>query len=180
LALAYGENLTDLESTVETVQSIYNANYQFATPPPMPTLQAFAGDGHVTLTWDNAAEKGVDPVTNRNDFEGYRIYRSTDPNFLDAQVVTNARGTGPFGNGRPIAQFDLDNGIRGYSELTVQGVAYWLGEDTGITHSFTDSTVTNGQTYYYAVTAHDRGAHEFNFFPSENAITISRTARGGT
>lgn len=180
LALAYGDDLTELQSTVTTVQSIYAANYQFATPPPMPTLNAYAGDGYVTLTWDNAAEKGVDPVTNRNDFEGYRIYRSTDPNFLDAQVVTNARGTGPFGNGRPIAQFDLENGIRGYSDLTVQGVAYWLGEDTGITHSFTDSTVTNGQTYYYAVTAYDRGAPEFNFFPSENAITISRTARGGT
>lgn len=180
LALAYGDDLTELEANVKTVQSIYNANYQFATPPPLPTLQAFAGDGFVTLTWDNAAEKGVDPVTNRNDFEGYRVYRSTDPNFLDAQEITNARGTGPFGNGRPIAQFDLDNGIRGFSDLTVDGVAYWLGQDTGVAHTLTDSTVTNGQTYYYAVTAYDRGAEEFQFYPSENAITISRTPRGGT
>src|SRR5690606_24255337 len=75
-------------------------------------------------------------------------------------------------------QFDLDNGIRGYSNLQVQGVAYWLGEDSGITHTFTDTEVRNGQTYYYAVTAYDRGAEEFNFYPSENAITISRTPRG--
>ncbi|QXD15147.1 hypothetical protein GQ464_017340 [Rhodocaloribacter litoris] len=180
LALAFGQDLTELESTVEVVQSIYAANYQFATPPPLPTVQAYAGDGFVTLTWDNAAERSVDPVTNRNDFEGYRIYRATDPNFLDAQVISNARGTGPFGNGRPIAQFDLANGIRGFSNLTVDGVAYWLGEDTGLTHTFTDSTVTNGQTYYYAVTAYDRGSEEFKFFPSENAITVSRTPRGGT
>ena len=180
LALAYGNDLTDLESNVETVQSIYNANYQFATPPPLPTLQASTGDGFVRLTWDNAAERSVDPVTNRNDFEGYRIYRSTDPNFLDAQVITNARGTGPFGNGRPLAQFDLDNDIQGYSDLTVDGVAYWLGQNSGITHSFTDSSVVNGQAYYYAVTSYDRGAEDFNFFPSENAITISRTPRGGT
>ncbi len=180
LALAYGDDLTELESTVETVQSIYAANYQYATPPPLPTLRAEAGDGFVRLSWDNAAEKGIDPVTNRNDFEGYRIYRSTDPNFLDAQVVTNARGTGPFGNGRPIVQFDLDNDIKGYSDLQVSGVAYWLGEDTGITHTYTDEDVTNGQTYYYAVTSYDRGSEQFNFFPSENAITISRTPRGGT
>ncbi len=180
LALAYGDDLLELEETVETVQAIYTANYQFATPPPQPTLQAFAGDGFVTLSWDNAAEKGVDPVTNRNDFEGYRIYRATDPNFLDAQDVTNARGTGPFGNGRPLAQFDLENDIQGFSNITVQGNAYWLGEDSGVTHTFTDSTVTNGQTYYYAVTAYDRGAEEFKFFPSENAIAISRTPRGGT
>lgn len=180
LALAYGQDLTELESHVSTVQSIYNANYQFATPPPVPTVQAFAGDGRVTLVWDNVAEKGLDPVTNRNDFEGYRIYRSTDPNFLDAQVISNARGTGPFGNGKPIAQFDLEDDIQGFSNLTVQGVAYWLGQETGITHTFTDSTVTNGQTYYYAVTAYDYGSEDFGFYPSENAITISRTPRGGT
>ncbi|MBX2821747.1 MAG: hypothetical protein KTR29_18765 [Rhodothermaceae bacterium] len=180
LALAYGDDLTELESNVETVQSIYNANYQFATPPPLPTVRATAGDGFVRLSWDNAAERSVDPVTNRNDFEGYRVYRSTDPNFLDAQVISNARGTGPFGNGRPIAQYDLKNGISGYSDLAVEGVSYWLGEESGITHTFTDSTVVNGQNYYYAVTSYDRGSEEFNFFPSENAITISRTLRGGT
>ena len=38
LALAYGDDLTELQSTVTTVQSIYAANYQFATPPPMPTI----------------------------------------------------------------------------------------------------------------------------------------------
>ena len=180
LALAYGDDLTELESNVETVQSIYNANYQFATPPPLPTVRASSGDGYVTLSWDNAAERSVDPVTNRNDFEGYRIYRATDPNFLDAQVISNARGTGPFGNGRPIAQYDLANEIRGFSSLSVDGVQYWLGQDTGITHTFTDSSVVNGQNYYYAVTSYDRGSEEFKFFPSENAITISRTPRGGT
>ena len=180
LALAFGEDLTALETTVSTVQSIYDANYQFATPPPEPTLQAFAGDGRVTLVWDNIAERSIDPVTNEDDFEGYRVYRSTDPNFLDAQVISNARGTGPIGIGRPIAQFDLENDVAGYSDLTVEGTAYYLGQNTGLTHTFTDTTVTNGQTYYYAVTAYDRGSEAFNFYPSENAITISRTPRGGT
>ncbi len=180
LALAYGQNLTELEDNVEVVQSIYNANYQFATPPPAPTVQAFAGDGRVTLVWDNAAERSADPVTNRNDFEGYRVYRSTDPNFLDAQRVFDGLGGGPIGNGRPVAQFDLANGLKGYSDLLVQGVAYYLGDDTGLTHTWTDSTATNGQEYYYAVTAYDRGAEEFGFYPSENAISVSRTPRGGT
>ncbi|MEM1126132.1 MAG: hypothetical protein AAGI71_05720 [Bacteroidota bacterium] len=183
LALAFGADLTELQSNVEVVQAIYNANYQFATPPALPTLQAHAGDGFVTLTWDNVAERSVDPVTNRADFEGYRIYRSTDPFFLDAINLAiddprDARLIGP--NGAPIAQFDLDNGINGYSDLTVDGIAYYLGNDSGITHTYRDTTVTNGQTYYYAVTSYDRGEEAFNFFPSENAITVSRTARSGT
>ena len=180
LALAYGSNLTDLQDNVEVVQSIYDANYQFATPPPLPTVQAFAEDGRVTLVWDTRAERSIDPVTNLNDFEGYRVYRSTDPNFLDPQVILDGRGTGPIGNGRPIAQFDLDNDVNGYSALAVSGVQYYLGDDTGITHRFTDTDVVNGQTYYYAVTAYDSGSEQFNFYPSENAITVSRTLRGGT
>ena len=180
LALAYGSNLNDLQDNVEVVQSIYDANYRFATPPPQPVVRAFAADGAVTLTWDNRAERAIDPVTNRNDFEGYRIYRSTDANFLDPQVIVDARGTGPIGNGRPIAQFDLDNGVRGYSDLAVSGIQYYLGDDTGITHTYTDTDVVDGQTYYYAVTAYDRGSEAFNFYPSENAIAVSRTLRGGT
>ncbi len=37
LALAYGADLTELRRTVRTVQQIYDANYQFAVPPPLPT-----------------------------------------------------------------------------------------------------------------------------------------------
>ncbi len=183
LALAYGGDLTELETNVNTVQSIYNANYQFATPPPAPTVTAIAGDETVTLSWDNVAERSVDPVSNRNDFEGYRIYRSTDPNFNDVRIL-NVRDTPSgrlvSGNGRPMEQFDLVNDVKGYSDITVEGIAYYLGNDTGIRHTFTDTDVVNGQTYYYAVTAYDTGSEEFGFYPSENAINVSRTLRGGT
>ena len=167
------------------MQQIYNANYQFAVPPPVPTLSAVAGDGRVTLSWDDVAERGIDPVTNDFDFEGYRIYRSTDPDFLDQQVITTGNGSGTLsGNGKPTAQFDLVDGKAGYSRQTIDGVAYFLGQDTGITHTWTDTTVTNGQDYYYGVAAYDFGYEPANndsaaFYPSENAIPISRTPRGG-
>jgi hypothetical protein len=181
LALAYGENLTELQTNVKTVQQIYEANYQFAVPPPMPTVKSYINEkGNVVLSWDNVAEKGIDPVTNKNDFEGYKIYRSTDPTFLDPKKVSNAIGINPFPIGAPLVQFDLKNDKRGYSQQMVQGVAYYLGNDTGLTHTFTDSTVVAGQTYYYAVTAYDHGSDELSFFPSENGVTVSRTARGGT
>jgi hypothetical protein len=180
LALAYGADLTELRRTVRTVQQIYNANYQFAVPPKLPTVTAEAGDGRVRLSWDDAAERGADPVTGEFDFEGYRIYRSTDPEFRDPKVITTGTGSGPIGNGRPIAQFDLADGKNGFSQQVVEGVAYYLGNDSGLRHTYTDSTVINGQQYYYAVTAYDFGSDSLNFYPSENAITVSRTPRGGT
>ncbi len=179
LALGYGTDLQELRNTVRIVQQIYNANYQFAVPPPMPTLWAEAGDGYVQLSWDDVAEKGIDPVVGINNFQGYKIYRSTDPLFLDPRVISTARGTGPIGHGRPIAQFDLENGITGYSNITIEGVAFYLGDDSGITHTWRDTTVTNGQQYYYAITAYNYGSEEHGFYPSENSISVSRTARGG-
>ena len=141
LALGFGQDLRELRTTTKVVQQIYKANYQFAVPPPTPTLTAFAGDGYVSLTWDDAAESAYDPITNNNDFEGYRIYRSTDPTFLDPQVIWTATGTGPIGNGKPLVQYDLINGLEGFSATTVEGVAYFLGSETGLTHSFKDTTV---------------------------------------
>ena len=188
LALAYGGDLDELRRTVQTVQLIYNANYQFAEPPPMPTVTADAGDGFVRLSWDDIAERGRDPVTGENDFEGYRIYRATDPDFRDPRIIMTGTGSNLFGNGRPIAQFDLVDGRRGYSERVEEGVAYYLGADTGIKHTWTDSTVTNGQLYYYAVTSYDygpraaassAGTDSMTFYPSENSISVSKTLRGG-
>jgi len=62
-------------------------------------------------------------------------------------------------------------------------VKYWLGTDSGIRHTWTDTTVTNGQQYYYAVCAYDfgfdTGTDSTSFYPSENSIPVSRTLRGG-
>ncbi len=150
-------------------------------------MKAETGDGYVQLTWDDAAENSTDPVVTVNDFEGYRIYRSTDPEFRDPRIIQTGRGTGPIGNGKPIAQFDLKDGISGFSQTTVEGVAYYLGSETGITHTFRDETVVNGQLYYYAVCAYDYGPsirlqsqEVFTYYPSENPITVSRSPRGGT
>lgn len=179
LALAFGADFYQMRKTVQVVQTIYDANYQFATPPPMPTLQAYAGDGFVTLTWDNAAENAFDPITNTNDFEGYKIYRSTDESFLDPQVVYDAQGIGRLGNGRALAVYDLVNDILDYSSTAVEGVQFFLGNDSGLRHTFKDTTVVNGQRYFYVVTAYDRGIPQLNIYPSESPISVNQTLRGG-
>jgi hypothetical protein len=186
LALAYGGDLDELRGTVQTVQQIYNANYQFAVPPTRPIVTAEAGDRFVRLTWDDAAERSVDPVTGELDFEGYRIYRATDPDFRDARIITTGTGSNVIGNGRPIAAFDLVDGRKGFTRKTVEGVAYHLGNDSGIQHSYIDTQVQNGQEYYYAVCAYDYGfdlgeaLDSLAVYPSENNYSVFRSLRGGT
>ncbi|HEX2961499.1 MAG: hypothetical protein HF300_11555 [Ignavibacteria bacterium] len=163
----FGEDKVTIFRNAQTAQKIYNNDYRFTKPPLTPTVHAIPGNKKVTLYWDDIAEKSLDPVYGQ-DFEGYRIYRGTNPQMTEAQVITDAYGSKVYKN--PIAQFDLNDGIKGIhpvalgAELGDQysaGIHYNMGYDTGIKHFYIDSNnVQNGVTYYYAVVSYDKGYYK--------------------
>ena len=162
-------------------QETYNNDYQFANSPIAPQLTAVAGDNKVTLYWDDAAESSFDNYISNiggigSDFEGYKIYRASDPAFLDARIITNANGTPTFL--KEIKQFDLVNGVSGYDSVGFEGVKFWLGDDTGLQHSWVDSSARNGFTYYYAITSYDFGFPAGGIAPSECDINVSLNPDG--
>lgn len=131
MSLLFGENLDDLLTSAETVQRIYNANYRFFKPPKKPVVSAIGDDKKVTLYWDAASEESRDPLTGK-DFEGYVIYRSTDPNFGDIQTITDGRGSAFFSaplkdlNGND-ARFDVGKRDEPYTDTNNNG-RYDTGE----------------------------------------------------
>ncbi len=155
MALIFGIDRDDIFRRKRTVQQIYNANYRFAKPPEKPIIKVVAGDKRVTLYWDDRAEFTFDAFYQKFNFEGYRIYRSTEPNFLESKLITDAFGKPTFR--KPLAQFDLVDGVKGLHPIDVNGALFNLGNDSGLRHSYIDTTVQNGQTYYYAVVAYDQG-----------------------
>ena len=188
IALILGENREDLRLNAQVAQQIYDVGYVFAKPPSKPTLRAAPGDRKITLYWDDVAEMSVDPLTRENDFEGYVLYRSTDHEFSDQQTITDINGSrflfNPLKTLQGVdAKFDLINGLKGPSDIVFQGrgISYDLGDDTGLYHTFVDSNnVINGQTYYYALAAYDRGyagdageAFTNGIPPSETSKTIT-------
>jgi len=183
MALLFGDDRNDLIRRKRTVQQIYNANYRFAKPPEKPQLVAVPGDRKVTLYWDSRAEQSYDPFLQQFDFEGYRIYRSTEPSFLENLVITDAYGKSTFR--KPIAQFDLIDSVQGLHPIDINGVKFDLGSETGLRHTYVDTDVQNGQTYYYAVVSYDRGFYtrtadgrDDGIAPSE-CTSIIRTDLGG-
>ena len=50
----------------------------YPEPPDIPDIQAMYGHEKITITWDRKAESSIDPLTGYSDFEGYRLYKSTD------------------------------------------------------------------------------------------------------
>jgi hypothetical protein len=155
MSLIFGIDKDDIFRRKRTVQQIYNANYRFAKPPEKPIVKVVAGDKRVTLYWENRAELTFDAFYQKFNFEGYRIYRSTEPNFLESKLITDAFGKPTFR--KPLAQFDLVDGVKGLHPIDVNGALFNLGDDSGLQHSYIDTTVQNGQTYYYAVVAYDQG-----------------------
>ncbi len=95
-------------------------------PSPPQNLQATAGDGQVTLTWQAPSDDGGASITN------YKIYRGTS-----------------------------------------SGGESYLTEVDGSTLSYTDTSVTNGQTYYYYVTAVNSAGE------SEESNEVSVTPQSG-
>ncbi|MFB3070905.1 MAG: hypothetical protein ACE1ZK_02445 [Nitrospirales bacterium] len=176
IANLFGNDLDDILRNKRTMQKIFDADYDFVKPPINSALKATAGDRKVFLSWDDAAERSRDPIYG-NDFAMYKIYRSTDPFFNSIKSVTDA-----FGNPilwEPIAQFDLADGLVGPHPVPLEGlgISYDMGSDTGLRHSFVDSNVQNGRTYYYAVVAVDKG-YDTDFFErgisdKENLESIS-------
>ncbi len=157
-------------------QETYNNDYQFANAPITPKLTAVPGDNKVTLYWDDLAEQSFDNYIykiggNPYDFEGYRIYRATDPAFQDPLEITDAFGTLRFRN--PIAQFDLIDGITGLDSVGIDGANFYLGNDSGLRHTFVDSSVKNGFTYYYAITSYDFGYPAGGILPTESPIRVN-------
>ncbi len=189
MALVFGENLDDIMFNKETVQQIYNANYNFSKPPIKPILTAIPGDQKVILYWDNIAEESRDPFLGyqngdptqgyKKDFEGYLIYRSTEPEFNDIKIITDSKGSTKYW--KPIAQFDLKDGIKGPDPVGINGAHFWRGDDTGLQYSFVDTDVKNGVKYYYACVSYDMGDPNFGtagLQPSECTKIITEDFAG--
>jgi len=182
MALLFGEDKADLVKNKNTVQQIYNADYRFSQPPDKPHLTIYPGDGKVTLVWDDVAEKSYDPFLQEFDFEGYVIYKSTEAQLLESKIITDAYGNLTFR--KPEVQFDKVDGIKGLHPVAIYGIQYNLGEDSGLRHSWIDTDVRNGQTYYYAVVSYDYGLVNYTstgvegISPSECSAIIKASSAG--
>jgi hypothetical protein len=162
LALVFGQDSAHIFKNKQIAQKIYNANYDFLKPPPKPILTAVPGDKKVTLIWDSKAEAYTA-------FQGYNIYRSTDPGFTE-------------GDGSPIATFDAKDSIAGYFVPVTEDLAelprFYLGSNSGLVHTYVDNNLQNGQGYYYAVTAYTSGDANSNIYPAEDPKFITVSASG--
>lgn len=127
----------DMDVITAKAYNLLAGGFVTSKPPESPHVTAVAGDGRVSLTWDNRAETSRDPITNATNFEGYHLYKSVDKGQHWDQIDRNSVAVGP--DPIPLSSFDRIDG---------------LGRETGLQYAYVDSNVTNGFEYWYSVTGY--------------------------
>ena len=76
--IIFGQNKEDLIKNARFAQVMYNSNYQGFTPPTTPVVAYEEGNAEIKLEWTANSKYSKDVVTGYSDFEGYKVYKSTD------------------------------------------------------------------------------------------------------
>ncbi len=148
-----GEDSADLFDNLSMALTMAENYFLGSGPPAAPLVQAVVDYRKVTLYWDTEpSESSTDILTGKRDFEGYKVYRSEDRGITWGRPITNQNGN--VVGYVPLAQFDLIDGIEGVDPAFPYQS---LGSETGLKHTFIDTTVYNGIEYWYCVAAYDQG-----------------------
>ena len=157
-AIVAGEDSADFVQNADAVQTLYDEFYVGPEPPATPELSVKPGDEKVYLSWGNVSEESVDPLSQENDFAGYKLYRSIDL-------------------GKTWGKVDDDN-TNECLELDYLTLANYSVQNPGdpIPHSFIDNDLYNGIEYWYALVAYDSGDSLTDGNPLQNGFGIAGEA----
>lgn len=131
--------------------------YILPTPPTPPKVKVIPENQKATIYWDRRAEFSVDPISGKQDFEGYKLYR-TQAGF-DLTQTQNLQNSLVV-----LAEFDsAGNNIgfnTGFSFVRLDEPVTFPNDTTKYYYKFELGNLLNGWQYVYSVTAYDEGDPE--------------------
>ncbi|MFZ1281345.1 MAG: hypothetical protein WAR59_10940 [Ignavibacteriaceae bacterium] len=85
-AIVAGETYDGMIESATTAQFAMDNQFDLSKPPSRPNLSSTEGDFKVTLYWDDSSEESYDKFSGY-DFEGYRLYKSTNKGLTWKKLV---------------------------------------------------------------------------------------------
>lgn len=137
------------------------------TPPSIPNTKVVVRDKGLDIFWADNSERSVDPISQEEDFEGYRIFM-TKLGFDVTQSADLARDL------KVIGAFDLEgNGL--FYDSSLEGIQLetpvQFENDTNLySYKYSIDGLVNGWQYAVALTAFDRGDESNNLGSLESSI----------
>jgi len=153
-----GDDQNNLFKNASWAQKAYDFNFVLPSPPPSPILKVVPGRGKLTLYWDASPETARDPITDDQDFEGYRIYLGTDNESFDMIRQVDVVDTAGFNTGLEQLEYP------GPPMTTNYIVKKQNGEDSTVTiplkYRLVLDNLKDGFKYWVSVTSYDTGTPE--------------------
>jgi hypothetical protein len=135
-------------------------------PPDIPNTKVVTSDNKIDIYWSDNSEASIDPISQQQDFEGYRVYMTklgfdvTDVPNLQRDLVK-------------VGEFDIaNNGFNyetGFDAIKLEEPISFSGEEESYNYKFTIDSILNGWQYAISVTAFDRGNEESNLESLESS-----------
>ncbi|MDZ4757741.1 MAG: hypothetical protein SGJ10_06325 [Bacteroidota bacterium] len=189
-----GEDLNE-NGKLDAAEDINGNNkldrYILPEPPATPTVKIVPSNNKVDIYWDDAAEKSIDPLSKKQDFEGYRIYRTNAGDDLKLNLLDVKK---------LIQQWDKpSNNVgnnNGFAAVKMAAPVKFEGDTTTYTYHITIDNLLNGWQYLFIITSFDAGddaiglqslesslaANDFRVFtgtaPVDGSITIDSLQPG--
>ncbi|MFN8396461.1 MAG: hypothetical protein U0176_17690 [Bacteroidia bacterium] len=143
------------------------------SPPSIPKVKIVPNNHQIDVYWSNNAESSIDPISNKADFEGYRIYK-TAVGFDVKDVVDIAKElklAAAYDKPGNSIFFDTD-----FSSVRLSAPVTFDGDTTHYYYKYTFDKVQNGWQHAIAVTAFDEG-DAVNNLESLESSTLANMVR---
>ncbi len=139
--------------------------YILPEPPATPKIKIIPSSGKVEIYWDNLAEASIDPISKKQDFEGYRLYRSQIGEDLNLDLINSAD---------IIAQWDKQGNAvgfnNGFDQIRLSNPAFFSGDTVAYYYKYELDALLNGWQYVFIITSFDEGDQELRIESLESSF----------
>lgn len=140
--------------------------YVLPEPPKTPKVKIVPSENKVDIYWDASAVNSIDPISKKQDFEGFKIYRSN---------VGDDKGTNLIAASNLVAQWDsVGNSIgfnNGFDAIKLNQPVFFDGDTTAYEFKYEMNGLLNGWQYMFIVTSFDEGDTELGLESLESSFT---------
>ncbi len=126
--------------------------YILPEPPATPKVKIVPTGNRIDVYWDDRAESSIDPISQRVDFEGYRIYRSNPGDDLSLDLLAQSKLAAQWD--KPGNSVGFNNG---FDAIRLAEPARFEGDTIDYWYRYSFENVLNGWQYMIIVTSFDEG-----------------------
>ena len=142
------------------------------SPPNIPATKVVASDKKIEVYWTDNAEKSIDPISNKQDFEGYRLYK-TQVGF-DVQKTTDI-----FNALQLVGEWDIKGDKlsyeTGFDAIKLPTPITFENDSNIYTYKYIFDNIANGWQHVVSLTAYDKGDKVNNLESLESASLANLT-----